>query len=85
VDVADGRLLPVHRAAARWHEHLGVALAGRGGSAGHPGVQDDSRRLFISLLAAAYLHLMWLAPMTAPLWGATILSLVVAASIFRWV
>ena len=42
-------------------------------------------RLFISLLAAAYLHLLWLALMTAPLWGATILSLVVAASIFRWV
>ena len=42
-------------------------------------------RLFISLLAAAYLHLIWLALMAAPLWGATILSLVVAASIFRWV
>jgi predicted small integral membrane protein len=82
VDVADGRLLPVHRAAARWHEHLGVALAGRGILAFKTTRGD---RLFISLLAAAYLHLMWLALMTAPLWGATILSLVVAASIFRWV
>ena len=42
-------------------------------------------RLFISLLAAAYIHLIWLALMGPPLWGATAVSLVVAASIFRWV
>jgi len=41
-------------------------------------------RLFISLLAAAWLHLIWLALMGTPLWGATALSLVVAASVFRW-
>ncbi len=42
-------------------------------------------RLFISLLAAAYIHLIWLALMGPPLWGATALSLAVAVSIFRWV
>jgi predicted small integral membrane protein len=41
-------------------------------------------RLFISLLLAGYLHLIWLAVMGPPLWGATALSLVAAASIFRW-
>lgn len=42
-------------------------------------------RLFISLLSAAYLHLGWLALTSAPLWGATILSLIAALAIFRWV
>jgi predicted small integral membrane protein len=42
-------------------------------------------RLFISLLAAAYIHLIWLALMGPPLWGATAVSLVVAVGIFRWV
>ena len=42
-------------------------------------------RLFISLLAAAYIHLIWLALVGAPLWGAAVLSLVVAVSMFRWV
>jgi predicted small integral membrane protein len=42
-------------------------------------------RLFISLLAAAYIHLIWLALMGPPLWGATAVSLVVAAGVFRWV
>jgi predicted small integral membrane protein len=41
-------------------------------------------RLFISLLSAAYLHLLWLALIGPPLWGATVLSLALAASIFRW-
>ena len=42
-------------------------------------------RLFISLLTSAYLHLAWLALVSAPLWGATLLSVVVAIAIFRWV
>ena len=41
-------------------------------------------RLFISLLAAAILHLIWLALLGTPLWGASMLSAVVAASVFRW-
>jgi predicted small integral membrane protein len=41
-------------------------------------------RLFISLLAAAYIHLIWLALFGTPLWGASLLSLVVAVIVFRW-
>jgi len=41
-------------------------------------------RLFISLLAAAYIHLIWLALFGTPLWGASALSLFVAAIVFRW-
>jgi predicted small integral membrane protein len=42
-------------------------------------------RLFISLLAAAYIHLGWLALLGTPLWGATLVALVFAAVVFRWV
>ena len=42
-------------------------------------------RLFISLLASAYFHLAWLAVTTAPLWIATLLCLVLALAVFRWV
>jgi predicted small integral membrane protein len=42
-------------------------------------------RLFISLLAAAYIHLGWLALTDASLWGATIVSAAFAAAVFRWV
>ncbi len=41
-------------------------------------------RLFISLLAAAYIHLIWLAVFGTPLWGAAALSLIVAVIVFRW-
>ena len=41
-------------------------------------------RLFISLLAAAYIHLIWLAAFGTPLWGAAALSLIVAVIVFRW-
>lgn len=41
-------------------------------------------RLFISLLSAAYIHLAWLALTGLPLWGATVVALIVAAAIFRW-
>ena len=42
-------------------------------------------RLFISLLAAAYVHLGWLALFGTPLWGATIASLILALLVFRYV
>jgi len=41
-------------------------------------------RLFISLLAAAYIHLLWLAFFGTPLWGASALSVFVAVIVFRW-
>jgi predicted small integral membrane protein len=40
-------------------------------------------RLFISLLAAAYIHLLWLAFVGTALWGAAIVALVFAAVVFR--
>jgi predicted small integral membrane protein len=40
-------------------------------------------RLFISLLATAYLHLIWLAAVGPPLWGASLISAVVAIVVFR--
>ena len=40
-------------------------------------------RLFISLLSAAYVHLIWLALVPAPLWGATLLSAALAVLVFR--
>lgn len=42
-------------------------------------------RLFVSLLASAFLHLLWLAAIDAPLWGASIASLVLAVLVFRYV
>ena len=42
-------------------------------------------RLFISLLAAAYIHLIWLALAGTPLWGAMLVSLAVAFLVFRFV
>ena len=40
-------------------------------------------RLFISLLSAGYIHLLWLAFFGSPLWGASALALVVAVLVFR--
>jgi predicted small integral membrane protein len=42
-------------------------------------------RLFISLLAAGFIHLLWLAFFGTPLWGASALALLLAAAVFRWV
>jgi predicted small integral membrane protein len=42
-------------------------------------------RLFISLLAAGYVHLLWLAFFGTPLWGASTVALVLAALVFRFV
>ena len=40
-------------------------------------------RLFISLLLAAYIHLVWLATTRLPLWGATVVALIAAVLVFR--
>ena len=42
-------------------------------------------RLFISLLAAAFVHLAWLAIIGTPLWGATLVSAGLAVLVFRYV
>ena len=42
-------------------------------------------RLFISLLGSAYIHLAWLAFASGPLWWATLLCLVYAFLVFRYV
>ena len=42
-------------------------------------------RLFISLLAAAYIHLGWLALATGPLWMASLIALAVALLVFLFV
>jgi predicted small integral membrane protein len=42
-------------------------------------------RLFISLLGSAFVHLIWLYLAGTPLWGASALSLLYAAAVFRWV
>jgi len=49
-----------------------------------PIVTTRGDRLFISLLASAYLHLAWLAVTDAPLWGALGLSLVLIFVVLRW-
>jgi predicted small integral membrane protein len=42
-------------------------------------------RLFISLLGSGYIHLLWLALFGTPLWGASVVSLVYALLVFRYV
>lgn len=42
-------------------------------------------RLFISLLSAGYLHLLWLALVPLPVWGASIASVLLALLVFRYV
>ncbi len=42
-------------------------------------------RLFITLLGSAFIHLAWLGLADAPLWWASVLCLVYAAAVFRWV
>ena len=42
-------------------------------------------RLFISLLGSAYIHLAWLAFTAGPLWAATVISVIYALVVFRWV
>jgi predicted small integral membrane protein len=63
-----------------WHRPGG---APRHGVLGLNTTRGD--RLFISLLSAGYLHLLWLALIPVPVWGATIASIVLALLIFRFV
>ena len=42
-------------------------------------------RLFISLLSAAFVHLLWLAFVGTSLWAATLLSVGLAVLVFRYV
>ena len=42
-------------------------------------------RLFISLLSAAYVHILWLFYFGMPLTGAMVISLLLAAAIWKWV
>ena len=60
-----------------------------GGNPRPPGIFgiDTTRgdRLFISLLSGAYIHLGWLALASGPLWYASIIALIWAAIVFRWV
>jgi len=56
---------------------------GRVGFLGLPTTRGD--RLFLTLLGAAFIHLGWLALAgEAPLWGASILSLIWGVALFRW-
>lgn len=41
-------------------------------------------RLFISLLSSSYIHMAWLAFTDAPLYFATVVSLIFAACVFKW-
>ncbi|MGH6815615.1 MAG: DUF2160 domain-containing protein [Hyphomicrobiaceae bacterium] len=42
-------------------------------------------RLFISLLASAFVHLAWLGFLGTPLWGAVAVSMLLTLIVFRWV
>jgi len=42
-------------------------------------------RLFITLLGSAFINLAWLGLLSAPQWGALIVSLFYAIAVFRWV
>jgi len=62
-------------------ERLSPGGAPRRGILGFHTTRGD--RLFISLLLAAYIHLLWLATTRLPLWGASIVALIVAVLVFR--
>ena len=53
------------------------------GMLGLPTTRGD--RLFLTLVGSAFIHLGWLALAgEAPLWGASIVSVVYGAILFRW-
>jgi predicted small integral membrane protein len=63
--------------AIRWPETERIGMLGL------PTTRGD--RLFLTLLGAAFIHLGWLALAgDAPLWGASIVSLLYGAAMFRW-
>ncbi len=41
-------------------------------------------RLFITLLGSAFINLAWLGLLSAPQWGALIVSFFYAVAVFRW-
>lgn len=41
-------------------------------------------RLFLSLLSAAWIHVLWLGLAGDPLWPASLIALAWAAALFRW-
>jgi predicted small integral membrane protein len=67
-------------AVAFW-EHHAPGGAPKRGILGLRTTRGD--RLFISLLSAAYIHLLWLAFTEMNLWWATCISVLTAALIFR--
>lgn len=62
-------------------ERLSPGGGARKGVLGFRTTRGD--RLFISLLLAAYVHLAWLGYSAHHLWGAGLLSLVLAVFVFR--
>lgn len=42
-------------------------------------------RLFISLLGSAYIHVAWLGLTDLPLWWGSVVAVVYAFAVFRWV
>jgi predicted small integral membrane protein len=42
-------------------------------------------RLFMTLLGSAFIFLAWLGLVGTPLWGALVIALIYAFSVFRWV
>lgn len=62
------------------------ASPGGGPRRGVLGIQTTrGDRLFISLLGSAFIHLGWLGLADAPLWGGSIISVIYAVAVFRWV
>lgn len=49
-----------------------------------PLVTTRGDRFFISLLAAAFIHVVWLAAVDLPVAGASALALAVGAGLMRW-
>jgi predicted small integral membrane protein len=71
-------LLLLMTALAIWRPELE-----RVGVLGIPTTRGD--RLFLSLLGAAFIHLGWLGLASGELWWASLLSLLYAAAVFRFV
>jgi predicted small integral membrane protein len=69
-----------------WQTVLEIRRPGGGERRGVLGlVTTRGDRLFISLLAAGFIHLLWLAFFGPPLYIASALALVLAALVFRYV
>lgn len=64
-------------------EHFSPGGAPRYGILGLRTTRGD--RLFISLLGSAFIHLAWLFVFGSPAWGGSVISLVYAIIVFRWV